>query len=93
MDNTLKSSLTDKSKLDQLYDSLTNTKNEIEQVCIQHHIETLHSDKNSSDHQLMKENKEYAQFIQNLIELEHRLKILDSATSYIKSLYITMELW
>ncbi|CAO3625199.1 unnamed protein product [Cunninghamella blakesleeana] len=89
LDNTLKSSLADKSTLDQLYNSLINTKNEIAQVCIQHYIESLHSDNS----QMTKTNNEYAQFIRNLLETEHRLKILDSATSYIKTLYITMEIW
>ncbi|KAI9307467.1 TIP-1 family-domain-containing protein [Cunninghamella echinulata] len=84
LETTLKNSLNDKSTLDELYESLTTTKNEIAQVCAQHQI---------GDHQQTEEKNEYSLFVQNLVELEHRLKIMDSATSYIKTLYVTMELW
>ncbi|KAI8063170.1 TIP-1 family-domain-containing protein [Gongronella butleri] len=83
LQHALQKALSDKSQLDSLYVELTSTKHELAEVRDTHR-EPLHDSVNDTS---------YARLFHSLKDLDHRLRLVDSAISYIKAVLVALHLW
>ncbi|KAI8099357.1 TIP-1 family-domain-containing protein [Halteromyces radiatus] len=85
LDHSLQKTLSDKSSLDHLYVALTTTKHQLSQICKDHEFDPSNHGNNN--------NNSNVNYIRTLADMEQRLRILDSAISYIKTLFVATHLW